>query len=142
MCILEGSAFQSTVRFLMEQEREDAHGYVVEFERAVRAVSPVLVYLRPTDATDHSRGIAAHRGEKWSADVSRYLEKTPYALGRKLQGTEGMHRLWTDYAELCDGLFERMSMPKLSISIEPSDLESTFRRSVDFLESTGHLRRP
>lgn len=139
LCILEGSAFQSTVRFLMEQEREDVHGYVAEFERVVKVVSPVLVYLRPTDATGHSRGIAAHRGENWSAEVSRYLEKTHYAVRRKLQGTEGMHRLWTDYAELCDGLFERMSIQKLSIPIKPPDLESTFRSSVDFLEASGHL---
>ncbi|WP_167481198.1 hypothetical protein [Acidovorax cavernicola] len=50
-----------------------------------------------------------------------------------------MHQFWTDYAKLCDELFELMSVPKLSISAEPSDLYSTFRRSVDFLESTGRL---
>ncbi|WP_167481199.1 AAA family ATPase [Acidovorax cavernicola] len=73
LCILEGSAFQSTVRFLMEQEREDVLRYIGAFERIVSVVSPVLIYLRPEDATDHSRGIATHRGEIWSAKVSRYL---------------------------------------------------------------------
>ncbi len=63
LCILEGSAFQRTVRFLMEQEREDVHGYIVAFTRVVSLVSPVLVYMRPADATSCSRGVAAHRGE-------------------------------------------------------------------------------
>ncbi|MDM0078725.1 AAA family ATPase [Variovorax sp. J2P1-59] len=141
LCILEGSAFQSTVRFLMEQESEDAHGYVAQFEHLVRAVCPAVVYLRPADTAAHTRGIAAHRGAAWSTKVSRYLEKTRYSLARKLHETEGMHRFWSDYAELCDGLFEQMSIPKLAIAVRPPDIDTAFRRSIDFLETIGHIHR-
>ncbi len=139
LCILEGSAFQSTVRFLMEQEHGDARGYIANFEHVVKTISPVLVYLRPSDATSHSHRIAIHRGENWSSKVSRYLQKTPYAIERTLQGMEGMHQFWSDYAELCDGLYEQMSMPKIFIPVAPPELGSAFQRSVDFLERTGHL---
>jgi hypothetical protein len=141
LCILEGSAFQSTVRFLMEQESEDVQGYVAQFEHVVRAVCPAFIYLRPVDPAGHARGVATHRGKDWWTKVSRYLEKTRYCQGQKLHGTEGMHRFWSDYAALCDGLFEQMSMPKLAIAVTPPEIEPAFGRSIDFLETIGHIHR-
>ncbi|MHA7683096.1 P-loop NTPase family protein [Cupriavidus sp. PET2-C1] len=140
LCILEGSLFQSTVRFMMEQEQGGIRGYLAEFESIVQSLSPVTIYLRSVDATDHSRSTALYRGAAWTTRVSAYLETTQYARRRNLNGAEGMHRLWTDYAELCDSLLDQMSMPKLTMLVEPPDMERPFGRSVDFLKSTGHIR--
>lgn len=140
LCILEGSLFQSTVRFMMEQEQGGIRGYIAEFESIVQSLSPVAIYLRSVDATDHSRGTALHRGEAWTTRVSAYLETTPYSRQRSLNGAEGMHRLWADYAELCDSLLDQMSIPKLTMLVVPPDMEQSFGRSVEFLTSTGHIQ--
>ncbi|MCY0856649.1 hypothetical protein [Cupriavidus sp. D39] len=124
----------------MEQEQGGIRGYIAEFEDIVRSLSPVTIYLRGVDATDHSRSTALHRGTTWTTRVSAYLETTRYSLRRNLKGAEGMHKLWTAYAELCYSLFDQMSMPKLTVLVEPPDMEHPFRRSVEFLMSTGHMQ--
>lgn len=109
--ILEGSAFQSTVRFMMEQGREDMADYFEAFERLLAPVSPSFIYLRPEDAETHSRATARHRGLGWTRKVATYIEQTPYARHRGLRGESGMHRFWADYASRCDALVERLVMP-------------------------------
>ena len=141
LCILEGSLFQSTVRFMLEEEQQHRiEGYIEDFEQIVRPLSPVVIYLRPVDAMEHSRGVVRPRGEAWTAKVSEYLETTRYSLGRMLTGSEGMHRLWSDYAELCDSLVARMTTAKLTVSGTPPDMELSFARAINFLSSTGHVR--
>ncbi|WP_198085348.1 hypothetical protein [Variovorax sp. E3] len=109
--ILEGSAFQSTVRFMMEQDCADIDGYFEAFEETVRPLSPSFIYLRPEDAEAHSRATAVYRGAEWTRKVTAYIEQTPYARRRGLRGESGMHRFWADYAHLCDTLVSRLSMP-------------------------------
>jgi len=138
--ILEGSLLQSTVRFMMEEQQCGFEGYIKEVEDIIRPLSPAVIYLRPVDAMNHSRETALHRGESWTDKVSAYLESTSYSQARELKGSEGMHRLWTDYAELCDSLIAQMSTPKLTISVAPPDTEKSFIDSIDFLLSTGHMQ--
>lgn len=138
--ILEGSLFQSTVRFMMEEQQCGLEGYIKQVEDILRPLSPAVIYLRPVDAMTHSRETARHRGESWTDKVSAYLESTSYCQARELKGSEGMHRLWADYAERCDSLIAQMSVPKLTISVAPPDSESPFIESVDFLLSTGHMQ--
>jgi hypothetical protein len=140
--ILEGSALQSTVRFLMEQERSGVADYFERFEEIVRPLNPAFIYLQPENANSHSRGTAAHRGPGWTNKVAAYIEQTPYARRRALQGEGGMHRFWTDYAQLCDVLVDRLSMPVFKITAAPGHGDRVFAESVAFLRGTGQLTAP
>lgn len=131
--ILEGSAFQSTVRFLMEQEWQGITEYVQRFEEIVRPLQPALVYLQPEDANSHSRGVAVHRGPDWTSKVAAYLEQTPYARSRELRGEDGMHRFWASYAQLCDALVTHLTIPASRIRMAPGREEHAFSESVAFL---------
>jgi hypothetical protein len=140
--ILEGSALQSTVRFLMEQESSEIADYFERFEEIVRPVNPVFIYMQTENANSHSRGTAAHRGPGWTSKVAAYIEQTPYARRRALQGEGGMHRFWADYAQLCDVLVDRLSMPVLKIAAAPCHGDRVLAESVAFLRSAGQLTAP
>ena len=133
LCILEGSAFQSTVRFLMEQERQGMADYFRRFEEIVQPLQPAFIYLRPGNANSHSREISTHRGPEWANKVSAYVEQTAYARSHELRGEEGMHRFWSDYAQLCDALVKQLSIPVLRIPTSPGHEEQMFSESVAFL---------
>lgn len=133
--ILEGSVFQSTVRFMMEQDRTDIDDY---FERFMAVLSPlrsVLIYLRPEDPAIHSRATAVHRGSGWSGKVAAYMEQTPYARRHGLLGESGMHRFWADYARRCDALVNRLSIPVARITVAPGDDHRALTEAVDAIIS-------
>lgn len=132
--ILEGSALQSTVRFLMEQGHADIDDYFKRFEDIVRALHPAFVYLRPKDAVSHSRATSTHRGSEWTRKVAAYVEQTPYALRRGLRGENGMHEFWADYARLCDALVDGLCMPVTRIDAQPGHEDRAFTAAVDAIQ--------
>jgi adenylate kinase family enzyme len=109
--IVEGIAFQSTVRFMMEMQENGIAQYYRRFEDIVTCLNPRMVYLRPRDVAMHSRKICKLRGEDWSNKVSSYLERTNYSNFHGLKGANGMHQFWASYAELCDGLLLKTRIP-------------------------------
>jgi hypothetical protein len=137
--ILEGSAFQSTVRFMLEQGQDDLDGYFQRFTDVVRAVSTCLIYLRPVDAKEHSHRVALHRGPGWSGKVASYLEGTPRSQARQWEGEHGMHEFWSDYAHRCDELIESARVPTLAISTELDRQHSHLPASIAFLREIGWL---
>lgn len=138
--ILEGTAFQSTIRFLMEEEHEDIENYFRAFEEIFIPLSPVLIYLRPHDAKHHSRFISDYRGEWWTAKVARYLEKTSYCSNQHLLGVQGMHEFWSRYATLCDSLVKSIRMPQITIDVIPHEWDRHLSEALAFLERSGQLK--
>jgi hypothetical protein len=130
--ILEGSAFQSTVRFMMEEELSGIEEYYTRFEEIVSPLAARVIYLRPKDAIQHSLLTSLLRGEVWTGKVSNYLEKTAYSKSRGLVGTSGMHRFWADYAVLCDRIIRRSALPVKTINVEPGEWERHSAEAVDF----------
>ncbi|MFS2206344.1 hypothetical protein [Variovorax sp. Varisp36] len=133
--ILEGSAFQSTVRFMMEQNRTDIDDYFGRFEGILSPLRPVFIYLRPEDAERHSRATAAHRGSDWTRKVAAYLEQTPYAHRHGLRGESGMHRFWANYAHLCDELMHGLTTRVTRITVEPGHDDWVLAEAVDAIQS-------
>ncbi|RJF96091.1 hypothetical protein [Noviherbaspirillum saxi] len=136
--ILEGSAFQSTVRFMMEIGLPAIGDYFSRFEEIVAPLNPRMVYLRPQDARQHSQYVSQLRGEGWTNQVSGYLENTWYSKCEGLKGIGGMHGFWADYAELCDALVLRMKMPVLTIEFIPGDWERHRSVTARFLGLKEH----
>lgn len=136
---MEGSAFQSSVRFLMENNCDGIEKYFAEFVKQVQPLAPALIYLRPNDAFQNSRFISGFRGEKWSNKVSRYEMNTPYAINKNLVGLEGLHNFWDEYAKLCDSLLSLWTLPKLTIKFDCGDWAHHLPAASQFLGSLGVL---
>ncbi len=130
--ILEGSAFQSTVRFMMEERQSGIRNYYRRFEEIVAPLNPRMVYLRPPDPLYHSRWVAGLRGKNWTEKISSYLEKTSYSLHERLTGLGGMHRFWTDYAALCDELTACTKIPTKAVEIVPGNWKHRISEAAVF----------
>ncbi|MFL6622765.1 MAG: hypothetical protein ACJ8KA_09555 [Sulfurifustis sp.] len=128
--ILEGSAFQSTVRFMLESERSDIEQYYRQFENVTAPLSPALIYLRPADGFRFSRALAVHRGASWSQKVADYLSATQYGRRRGLEGVDGMYRFWQDYAEQCDALVTTSRLPNCIIDVAVGDEDRRLAEAV------------
>jgi hypothetical protein len=131
--ILEGSAFQSTVRFLMEERLENIETYYARFQEVVAPTRPRMVYLRPADFLGHSEYVSRLRGGAWTEKVAGYLEKTRYSKSMGFAGVRGMHLFWADYAALCDELIARTTMPVKTVQFVPGDWMRHLTEAVEFL---------
>lgn len=130
--ILEGSAFQSTVRFMMEERLVPIEDYYQRFEEIVEPLNPRIVYFRTRNASLHSRYVSELRGSDWSAKVSSYLERTPFSISAGLKGLSGMHGFWAAYAQVCDELAERTKMPIKFVEFVPGDWKRHMSEAAEF----------
>lgn len=135
--IMEGSAFQMTVRFMLQFEQADPAEYLLAFEEVVSSLTTGFVYLRPNSALENSRLVSTLRGERWAAIVSRGETSTPFASRNNLEGLEGMHSFWAKYAEVCDSLFESWKLPKKKIQFESGDYSRHITEILGFLQGLG-----
>jgi hypothetical protein len=135
--VLEGCAFQSSVRYLLEYGAGlDAIGtYVDRFEHAIAPLRPRLIYLYQADpARFFEEQTLARKGELWVAKVSAYLASTPYCRARGWNGSDGMLRFWLHYRSVCDTLQARLELPKLSIETSAQDRERVQRDIAEWLQ--------
>jgi hypothetical protein len=117
--VLEGVAFQNTVRFMFEQELPDQEicAYWERFVAIVRDVDPLLVHLRPGDVRgfirEHTTTVRSHVWDKISAHVLR----TP--AGRRLdaEGAEAPVEFWVQYNDLCERLFDGCDLSKVVFDV-------------------------
>lgn len=131
--ILEGSALQSSVRFMLQAGSGDERAYFKRFEDLVAPLQPSMVYLRANRPYRHSQYTADRRGREWSTRVSSYLERTPYARARGWNGLAGMHRFWRDYASLCDELVGGTRLRAHTIPFGPGDWSRHLPEAARFL---------
>ena len=121
--IVEGTAFQSTARFLYAGGLEDDAilPYLAGFERAVASLRPCFVYL---DAREPRRFLARHtlprKGADWTARVAAYAVSTPVARRRGWSGEAGLVEFWADYRDRCDAWVETLRMPTLRAERPPA----------------------
>lgn len=112
--ILEGTAFQSTVRFLFAACAAEEHmdRYAEAFVGIISPLGPRLAYLyQENPATFLETRVLPDRGPEWVARLVRYVEGTPRARARGWSGVPGLVSFWVDYRSFCDGLVERLGLP-------------------------------
>jgi hypothetical protein len=131
--VLEGAAFQLTVRFMFEHNLPGIKSYFASFQEIVASLDPRFIYLRPADLHRHSEFTAEQRGKKWAEKVSDYLEGTPYAKKHSLRGLTGMHRFWASYGAECDSLVKTISMPHVTVGVKEAAWDSELLVVREFL---------
>ncbi len=114
--VVEGSFFQSTVRFLLEHQHPDGEPqrYMAESERVLSPLTPQLLYLVHRDVAHYLREqIVARKGADIISRIAAYSETTPWARERDLTGLTALVELYVHYRQLCDELVNAASMPCL-----------------------------
>lgn len=114
--VVEGSFFQSTVRFLLEHNHpgEEVQHYMSATERALAPLAPCLLYLVHSDAPRYLREqLVARKGPDVVSRIAAYTESTAWAKERKLLGMDALAEFYSHYRRVCDDLVEECSMPTL-----------------------------
>lgn len=112
--ILEGAAFQSTVRFMfaLALPRQDIEKYIRAWDQVVASASPRLLAFQVAELWSHYADfVHGLRGPTWTDKLITYVERTPIALGRGWSGFEGFVAFWTEYQALCADLMLALTMP-------------------------------
>lgn len=119
--ILEGTAFQSTARFLWAEDREDEiPAYLVGLARALAPVAPAFLHLRPADRAAWLRDfVLPRRGPEWEAKLVAYVERTARAKRCGWSGREGFVAFWSAYGEACDAWCEALPFPRTELAPDP-----------------------
>ena len=102
--ILEGAAFQSTIRFMFAAMRSpiEIKDYLSIWADAVRPATPRVLMFEVQDAWAHyEQFVAAERGAAWMARLVAYVESTPVAQAQNWRGVNGLIKFWAAYQELC-----------------------------------------
>lgn len=119
--------------FLLDAEPPVLHQYVERLIETICHLDPVVVYLRRPNIAQALRDVCDERGCRWETYQVGWKLSCPYAVRRSLQGFNGLVRLYEDYVAVCDDIFARLTLPKLSIRNE-GDWQSYYRDMLTFLD--------
>jgi len=109
--VLDGYAFQSTVRFLYANQlpRAQIKDYFDRWQEL--APETTLVYFSVENPGKHFDAVLEERGEAWLSKLHRYVERTPIGVANGLQGGAGFVEFWSNYQQLCHELLEAANVP-------------------------------
>jgi len=131
--ILEGSLFQSTIRFMIEADNETVIAqYFKQCQLILCTVPTNLIYLRPPDIRSHIDWTSSIRGSDWTDKVKNYLENTAFCKNRGWSGTLGMTEFWCYYADYCDALVNSTRIPNRTITSGNGYFESRLLAALNY----------
>ena len=115
--ILDGAAFQSTIRFMFANGwREPCIGaYLARWAGVVATAQPRLLLFRVDDVREHFDQVVAIRGQPWIGKLVAYVERTPIALVQDWRGFEGFLRFWGGYQRLVCEMAVEVKCPLLEL---------------------------
>ncbi len=101
------------------------------FTRIVRQAAPaepLLVYLRPADIGAAITRIHRTRGEPWSSRNVAFVENSPWARRRNLQGQDAVTELYQAWEPIVTQLYSRYPFPKVMVTDPQHDWQVTLTR--------------
>ncbi|MFK7859291.1 MAG: hypothetical protein AB8B64_10730 [Granulosicoccus sp.] len=109
--VLDGYAFQSTVRFLYANRiaRTQIEDYFNRWQEL--APETTLVYFSVENPSEHYDVISAERGDEWSRKLYSYVERSPIGVANGYQGRMGFIEFWSEYQQLCHELLDAAYVP-------------------------------
>ncbi|NKC01545.1 MAG: hypothetical protein GKR90_24015 [Pseudomonadales bacterium] len=112
MIVLDGYAFQHTVRFLYANDVSRKR--IDEFFDAWQIVgghASTMIFLAVNDPVAHLQSLLSERGEKWTKNLVAYVEHTNIAQRHAWHGDAGFIEFWVHYQSLCLELLQRLKFP-------------------------------
>jgi hypothetical protein len=133
--IFDAAPFQNSIRYSLECGNENRiNKYIDQFQSLLEPHEASVIYLRPKSVNTQIDYCLSTKGESWVKNVPEYIENVPHSKERERVGIEGMKAFWNDYAQLCDGVMERISIPSKIIRFVPGEWARVNREAVGFLE--------
>ncbi|HEX5378955.1 MAG TPA: hypothetical protein VFW47_10295 [Phenylobacterium sp.] len=133
--ILEGAAFQNTVRFMFANDaaRSAIEGYVAAWAEVVSSPTTRLAMLTVANPLEHYRDfVLARRGEAWMRKLVAYVEATPVAQRKDWAGLTGFVQFWSDYQALCRDLVGGLPFETLTFAARPARADGLAKEILDF----------
>ena len=147
--IFDAAPFQNSIRYAFEANFDDQIPiYYSKLQKLWQQTQThaKLIYLQPENIANHTDWCISNKGALWAKNVSKYIESTPYAQKRDLQGVTGMKQFWNDYVCLCNALLKETRIPVKEIISTPYDWRTTkFAENtsafltVNYLEESGKM---
>lgn len=138
--ILDGAAFQSTVRFLFANNCSDERirDYLTAWARVVQPANPRLVLIQVRDPFAHyAEVVCPQRGDAWRDKLVAYVERTPIARGMGWRGFAGFVQFWAAYQDLCLRCAADLPVPVNIVSAWPESGQFDEAATVEFFTSEG-----
>lgn len=117
--VMEGCLYQNIVRYFYDAGTSDDE--IMEFyDRLMSVLERVevhIVFLYPKDVKKTLDQAFVTRGERWK-DLILKPEERGYYEKNKYIGDESVYRMYTDYRDLSNQIFERYKGNKIRIEVE------------------------
>jgi predicted kinase len=128
--ILESSFLQNSVMpaFIDGASARTVREIFTRIQRQAAPAEPLLVYLRPADIGAAIARIHCTRGEPWSSRNVAFVENSPWARRRNLQGQDAVVRLYQAWEPIVTQLYGRYQFPKIMVTDPQHDWPGTLTR--------------
>ncbi|MGM0396107.1 MAG: hypothetical protein ACQEP4_03540 [Bacillota bacterium] len=133
--IIESHLLQDTVRILFQNNLDEARvlAFVKEIEDIIKPLNPALVYFKQKDVEHSIRKIWKRRGEDWKNWFVDSDIQTPFVKSSGLIGETGVIKLWSDYQNFTDKIYEGYGFKKLSIDNSEGKWATYYQQILKFL---------
>jgi hypothetical protein len=128
--ILESSFLQNSVMptFIDGAPARTVNEIFTRIQRQAAPAEPLLVYLRPTDIGAAIARIHRTRGEPWSSRNVAFVENSPWARRRNLQGQDAVVKLYQAWEPMVTQLYSRYPFPKIMVTDPQHDWQAALTR--------------
>jgi hypothetical protein len=128
--ILESSFLQNSVMpaFIDGAPARTVNEIFTRIQRQAAPAEPLLVYLCPADIGAAITRIHRTRGEPWSSRNVAFVENSPWARRRNLQGQDAVVKLYQAWEPIVTQLYSRYRFPKIMVTDPQHDWQATLMR--------------
>jgi hypothetical protein len=128
--ILESSYLQNSVMpaFIDGVPARTVNEIFTTIQCQAAPAEPLLVYLRPADIGAAIARIHRTRGEPWSSRNVAFVENSPWARRRNLQGQDAVVKLYQAWEPVVTQLYSRYRFPKIMVTDPQRDWQATLTR--------------
>jgi thymidylate kinase len=133
--ILDSSFSQTPAQHqqLWNQPPEETLAHVLEVERILEPIDPVLIYLYQRDVGAALKEILAPRSPGYADFLVQQLKMTPYGRVHGIQDYDGVIAAYLGIRRVTDRIFDKLRMRKLAIENSAGDWKRYNDAITDFL---------
>jgi hypothetical protein len=142
--ILESSFLQNSVMpaFIDGASARTVNEIFTRIQRQAAPAEPLLVYLRPADIGAAIARVHHIRGEPWSSRNVAFVENSPWARRRSLQGQDAVVKLYQAWEPVVTQLYSRYPFPKIMVTDPQHDWQVTLARICAAVRPSQRGRKP
>ncbi len=134
--VFDGQVFHGdlTSLFIANTPSEQLSNYISQIFQLMAPLQPVFVYLYQADVAWGLQRTASIRGQRFLRRQAAWKVDSPYCSVHGYSGIPGLFRLYRDYRQLTDELYNRLPTPKLAIENSAGTWEQDTELVFRFLE--------